>query len=72
MNSRSDRGLASSGPRRVGQGDVVVEGDPELDHRKEEQREDRQNQREFGQRLTLLRTTVDFAANYLGHGKVLS
>jgi hypothetical protein len=34
-----DGRLAGAGAGRVGQRDVVVEGDPELDHRKQEQRQ---------------------------------
>jgi hypothetical protein len=50
----ADGRLAGAGAGRVGQRDVVVEGDPELDHCKQEQREDRQCEREFGDRLALL------------------
>jgi hypothetical protein len=50
----ADGALASSGANGIGQRDVVVEDDPELDHAEQEQGEDRQDESELRHRLPLL------------------
>src|SRR5262249_54678567 len=68
----ADGSLARACARRVRKRDVVVEDDSELNDRKEQQRQNRQCERKFGERLSSLGTKVDCAALVSVHGGLLS
>src|SRR5437588_710890 len=60
-------GLARAGAGGVGQLDVVVEDDPELDDGEQDQGEDRKNERKLGHRLALLVSNLDSLLHGICH-----